>query len=153
MVFLAPEGKTPVKVQLTTKITMEDEIETYELTVFGHSYQKGTTIYLKYDEIQEQGTIHTVVKIAGEEAVIIRSGLIKMRLNFSLNGQRNGSYDSSYGTLFLTTHTKMLQHHQEADGIHGQLRLAYDLTMQGSTVGHYEMNINYKEDMVTNEHR
>ncbi|MCJ7841588.1 DUF1934 domain-containing protein [Lederbergia sp. NSJ-179] len=140
------DTQTPIKIHLTTKVRMDNDEETYELTVFGRHYQKGQTIYLKYDEIQEQGTVHTVVKITKKEAFILRTGLLKMRLNFSLHEQKNGSHESELGTLFLTTDTKRLIHHETNDGCTGRLSLAYELAMQGTVAGYYEMDIDYEED-------
>ncbi|MBS4218859.1 DUF1934 family protein [Bacillus sp. FJAT-49711] len=134
------DTQTSVKIQLTTRVRIDDDIETYELTVFGTRYQKGNTIYLKYDEVQEEGTIHTVVKVLQDEAVIMRSGLIKMRLAFSLSEQRQGTHESTLGSLFLMTDTKKLNHED------GKLSLAYDLSMQGTLAGYYEMDLEYKED-------
>ncbi|MCJ8007883.1 DUF1934 domain-containing protein [Lederbergia wuyishanensis] len=134
------DTQTPVKIQLTTNVRIDDEIETYELTVFGTRYEKGNTIYLTYDEVQEEGTINTVVKILKDEAVILRNGLIKMRLAFSLSELKQGTHESTLGTIFLTTDTKILSHEE------GKLSLAYDLSMQGTLAGYYEMDLEYKED-------
>ncbi|WP_069201879.1 DUF1934 domain-containing protein [Bacillus niameyensis] len=137
--------KTPVKIHLTTTVKIDEEEETYELTVFGHHYKKGNTIYLKYDEVQKGGTIHTVVKMVEDEATILRSGLLKMRLSFRLFEERNGSHESEFGNLFITTNTKKLVHHYENDKCAGELNLAYDLAMQGTHAGIYKMDIVYKE--------
>ncbi|KRG15869.1 hypothetical protein ACA30_04670 [Virgibacillus soli] len=146
MLSLLTDTQTSIKIHLTTKIKLDQDEETYELTVFGRHYQKGDTIYLKYDEIQEQGTIHTVVKITKDEAFILRTGLLKMRLNFKLNEQKRGSHESELGTLFLTTNTKRFTHNETNDHCDGKLSLAYELSMQGKLAGFYEMEIVYKEE-------
>ncbi len=148
MLSLLIDTQTPIKIHLTTKIKLDQDEEAYELTVFGRHYQKGDTIYLKYDEVQEQGTIHTVVKITKDEAFILRTGLLKMRLNFKLNEQKRGSHESELGTLFLTTDTKQFVHHETNDHCDGRLHLAYELSMQDTLAGFYEMEIVYKEDEV-----
>ncbi|WP_233569834.1 DUF1934 domain-containing protein [Falsibacillus albus] len=137
----------PIKIELTTKIQHDNEQETYELTAFGQYYQKDNAVYLKYDEVQEEGTVHTIVKISGNEAVILRSGALKMRLSF-LNGKpKNGSYESPYGTLMLISKTSELKHSQEKEkAVDGRFQLKYQLILQGSSVGVYEMNIDYKEE-------
>lgn len=142
------DTQTPIKIHLTTKIKLDQDEETYELTVFGRHYQKGDTIYLKYDEVQEQGTVHTVVKINKNEAFILRTGILKMRLNFKLNEEKRGSHESELGTLFLTTNTKQFTHHETNDHCDGQLHLAYELSMQDTLAGFYEMKIVYEEDEV-----
>ncbi|WP_425454708.1 DUF1934 domain-containing protein [Falsibacillus pallidus] len=137
----------PVKIELKTKIKHDEQQETYELVAFGRYYQKGKSIYIKYDEIQEEGTVNTIVKITEGEAVILRSGALKMRLSFIKGNEMNGSYDSPYGTLLLTTRTKELQLDQSSEGkIDGHFDLRYQLLMQGSSVGVYEMNIKFKEE-------
>ena len=139
--------QTPVKIELRTKIQHDSQQETYELVAFGRYYQKGSSIYIKYDEVQEEGTVNTIVKITGEEAVILRSGALKMRLSFLQGKEMNGSYDSPYGMLLLTTKTNELSLEQSSDGqIDGQFQLKYQLMMQGSSVGVYEMNIKFKEE-------
>lgn len=146
MILLTVGIQTPVKIHLTTKVKIDSEEEIYELTLFGKYYRKGEAIYLKYDEVQEEGTIHTVVKIKHEEVVILRSGIMKMRLSFRLAESRDGTHESTFGNLFLSTNTKGLSHREESEGV-GSLKLAYDLSMQGTLAGYYEMEINYKEDM------
>ncbi len=136
----------PVKIHLTTVIRLDNEEEKYELTVFGRHYRKKNAVFLKYDEVQEDGTTHTVVKISKDEALILRSGHIKMRLRFRMSEELEGSHESSYGSLFLTTKTKHLKHQQSEDTCEGQFSLIYDLYMQGTQAGQYEMKIDYKED-------
>ena len=145
---LTEDIQTPVKIHLVTKVRQEGEEEAFELVVFGRHYQKGDTVYLKYDEVQEEGTIHTVVKITGEEALIMRTGAIKMRLRFRLSEEMGGSHDSPFGSLHLSTRTQRMIHRQSEHTCEGRFSLLYDLSMQGSPAGHYEMQIDYKEDPV-----
>lgn len=138
----------PVKIHLTTTIFFQEEPEKYELTLFGSHYRKKDAVFLKYDEVQEEGTIHTIVKLSGEEALILRKGAVTMRLPFRLKEKMNGSYDSPYGTLALSTKTKKLSHTYTDEGtIEGEVQLTYSMIMQGTTVGTYDMRIEYKEDI------
>jgi uncharacterized beta-barrel protein YwiB (DUF1934 family) len=72
-----------------------------------------------------------------------------MRLLFRLNEQLNGSYESPYGTLLLTSDTKQLFFNSiyKESLLQGEFNLAYDLLMQGSPVGKYTMSIKYKEEL------
>lgn len=137
-------NQVPVKIHLRTRIQQDHEEEQYELILFGNYYQKGNTTYLKYDEVLEEGTVHTIVKIAEQNALILRSGALKMRLSFQLHNEKNGSYESQYGTLLLSTKTKVLDHNK-TDQNEGRFLLKYDLLMNGETTGEYEMAIQYKE--------
>jgi uncharacterized beta-barrel protein YwiB (DUF1934 family) len=139
----------PVKVHLKTVITSGDEQDSIEFSAFGRYYEKADSIFLKYDEVQDEGTIRTIVKLSDENALILRSGAVKMRLVFKENEQLNGSYESQIGTLLLLTKTKQLSHKRKNSEKSGEIRLDYQLMMQGSTVGNYEMLITYKEEEET----
>ena len=136
---------TPVKIHLVTKITHEDHTESFELVLFGRHYRKGKGVYLKYDEVQEEGTINTIVKITEDDALILRSGILKMRLNFKMKEELSGTHESPYGTFFLLTDTKKMIHEVEHDRCKGHFHLIYDLFIQGSKAGEYEMQIDYEE--------
>jgi len=145
---LAVETRTsiPVKIHLNTTIDHGGEAENYELTLFGEYYQKDQAAFLKYEELLQEGSIQTVVKVKEREALILRSGSIKMRLAFDLENEKAGSYEGEYGTLLLTTKTKSLQSKKAESGpLSGQFILKYDLKMQGSIVGTYKMVLDYKE--------
>jgi len=136
----------PVKIHLKTTIDHGEEVETYELTLFGEYYQKEQAAFLKYEELLQEGSIQTVVKVKEQEALILRSGSIKMRLAFDLENEKAGSYEGEYGTLLLTTRTKSLESRKnDSDLLSGKFILKYDLKMQGSIVGTYEMVLEYKE--------
>ncbi|MEI5909046.1 DUF1934 family protein [Bacillus spongiae] len=137
---------TPVKIHLTTSISQEGEKETISFTTFGRYYQKAGAYFLKYDEVLEEGTVKTIVKVKETTGLIMRSGALKMRLAFDLRTKMNGSYESAHGTFLLQTTTKKLSHTMLSD-TEGEILLIYDLSMQGSVVGTYKMNITYKEDL------
>ncbi len=136
----------PVKIHLKTTITVGEESDAFELVSFGRYYEKGDAFFLKYDEVQEEGTIHTIVKVTDTQALILRSGAVKMRMVFNEEEEMNGSYESELGTLLLTTKTKKLSHTKNLSKTEGDFNLSYELIMQGSPVGDYEMSINFKEE-------
>jgi uncharacterized beta-barrel protein YwiB (DUF1934 family) len=137
---------TPVKIHLKTNITIGEDSDSFELVSFGQYYEKGDAFFLKYDEVQEEGTIHTIVKITDTQALILRSGAVKMRMVFNEEEEMNGSYESELGTLLLTTKTKKLTHTKNLTKAEGDFNLSYELNMQGSPVGDYEMSIHFKEE-------
>ncbi|KHD86725.1 DUF1934 domain-containing protein [Heyndrickxia ginsengihumi] len=133
----------PVKIHLKTEIQQEEH-ETIELILFGRYYEKGNAAFLKYDEVLEEGTVHTIIKIAEDGALILRSGALKMRLSLQTNEQRNGSYESQFGTFLLQTKAKEICHQQMREN-NGAISLKYELHMQAKTVGTYNMTIKYEE--------
>jgi uncharacterized beta-barrel protein YwiB (DUF1934 family) len=139
--------QTEVKIHLKTRIQHGDEKDSFELFSNGRYYEKGDSFFLKYDEVQEEGTIHTIFKLKrDEEALILRSGAVKMRMVFKEDEERAGSYESQLGTLMMTTKTSKLTHTANRTRNDGEINLSYQLYMQGSPVGEYEMNISYKEE-------
>jgi uncharacterized beta-barrel protein YwiB (DUF1934 family) len=141
----------PVKINVLTTISQGDEKETFELVTFGRFFRKGKACYLRYEEVMDVGKIKTFVKFSEDEAVIMRSGALDMRLAFRRNYIMKGHYTTPYGTMDTLTDTKKLEH-QEISQKEGKLDLVYDFTFQTDDAGTYQMEISYKEDEQANEH-
>ncbi|WP_245629830.1 DUF1934 domain-containing protein [Domibacillus robiginosus] len=133
----------PVKIRVKTNVAHEGETETFELSLFGRLFKKDGSTFLKYDEVQDEGVVHTIVKLADASALILRSGALKMRMIFEEGQRLNGSYESQYGTLLVTTDTQTFTHSTNNAGT-GRAELVYNLLMQGDAVGTYTMNIHYE---------
>jgi uncharacterized beta-barrel protein YwiB (DUF1934 family) len=130
-------SETPVKIKVKTTI---DAQEAMELTVFGRYHQKGGATFLRYEEVLEEGTVRTIVKVAGEEALILRGGAVKMRLPFQVNRKLRGSYEMPFGVFETMTMAKRIEHSE------GLIDILYDFTMQGSPSGTYHLEISFQED-------
>ncbi len=137
------DEQMPVKIRVKTDVAHEGENETFELSLFGRLFKKDGSTFLKYDEVQDEGVVHTIVKLANENALILRSGALKMRMVFEKGQKLSGSYESQYGTLLVTTDTQTFTHKTNNAGA-GQAELVYNLLMQGDAVGTYTMNIQYE---------
>jgi uncharacterized beta-barrel protein YwiB (DUF1934 family) len=127
----------PMKIKVKTTI---DEQETFELTVFGRYYQKENASYLQYEEVLEEGTVRTIVKMAPDSALILRGGAVKMRLPFQLNVKQRGSYELPFGVFETMTLAKRIVHSE------GLIDILYDFSMQGSPGGTYHLEITFQED-------
>jgi uncharacterized beta-barrel protein YwiB (DUF1934 family) len=127
----------PVKINVKTTINND---ETFELVAFGQYYQKNGGTFLQYEEVSEEGTVKTIVKVAAEEALILRSGAVKMRLPFQLHQTLTGSYEMPFGRFETTTRTKRIEHHDNSFDI------LYDFTLKGSPAGTYHLEITFQED-------
>ncbi|WP_259455635.1 DUF1934 domain-containing protein [Bacillus sp. PK3_68] len=141
-----PQASVPVDIHLTTSIEHEGEKEVFKFMLSGEFQEKNGSFFLKYNEIQEEGTIQTIVKFSDKGAVILRSGAIKMRLPFNEKEQMNGSYESPQGTLAMSTRTNKLSHSHtyKESQLEGALRLDYHLLMQGIAVGSYTLDLTFK---------
>ncbi|WP_244440886.1 DUF1934 domain-containing protein [Neobacillus jeddahensis] len=127
----------PVKIKVKTTINAD---ETFELMVSGRYSQKAGASFLQYEEVLEEGTVRTIVKVAAEEALILRGGAVKMRLPFRLHKRMRGSYEMPFGTFETMTMAKRIEHTK------GLIDILYDFNMQGSPGGTYHLEITFQED-------
>lgn len=140
-----PIPEIPVKINVKTTI---DRQETFELTVFGRYFQKGNADFLQYEEVIEEGNVRTIVKMAQNEALILRGGALKMRLPFELNRKLNGSYELPFGQFGTETKARRMDYSYENGK--GRFEILYDFSMEGSPQGTYHLEIVFQEE--NNEH-
>ncbi len=143
---MRPAEQTPVRVTVKTAIYSGSDRDTFEWTTFGRYYKKANSSYLQYDEVTEEGDVHTTVKMTGNEVLILRSGAIKMRLPFLLNKKTPGNYKTAYGLIETSALTKRLSLDFSEDKQEGQVDLLYEMSIQGASAGTYHLTINYREE-------
>ncbi len=135
-----------VKLTVKTTISRQNSSETFEAAAVGHFYQKEAAIYLKYEEMIDEGRIRTIVKAAKEEALILRNGAATMRLPFALARKKGGYYEIPLGKFKTATFTKKIDYQYQAENGTGYIELVYDFSLQGSDAGTYELQINFQEE-------
>lgn len=129
-----------VKIKLTTKIRQPDvEEQVLEMRSEGTMTVKNNRLYLQYEEQLEELSIRTTVKISNDEAVIMRSGGLQMRLPFLLHKEQTGNLTNEQGSFMLTTKA------HELSASDTRFKVRYDLAMGSSHVGEYEMEIQFTE--------
>ena len=146
-----PTEQMAVKITVNTTITNDSEKETYELIAFGQYIQKTSSVFLRYDELMEEGTAKTVVKVSEREGSIVRNGAVDMRLPFQMNKTLVGSYKTPYGVLDMETTATRISHEFDYGLKKGLINIFYDLTMLGNHAGTYHLSITFEEDE-SNEH-
>lgn len=134
----------PVGIRLHSSIQHPgQEIETHELQTTGLLIEKATAFYLKYDEDHHGDNIQTTLKMSDVDALIMRSGAVKMRLPFDAEQNRAGEYGNGPATFALQVKTNHLEFIKEPKG--GQFNVHYELHTEGSLLGTYKLNITYTE--------
>ncbi len=104
---MANEVRSQVNIKLISTIRpIDGESESYEMWLTGQLLEKAGSIYLKYEEVQEDKTIRTTMKLGNEQALIMRTGAVKMRLPLNIIEQQIGHYESEFGSMPLVIHTK-----------------------------------------------
>lgn len=139
------EKKVKIKL-ISTILPVDGERETYELWLQGLFVEKSGKSYLRYQEVMDEKTIQTTVKLSNENALIIRSGGVNMRLPFNTMQHERGHYTNELGTLPVLTQTQQLTHeHHEDEFMNGHFQVQYDLMIGEQTVGNYKLEIQYSE--------
>jgi uncharacterized beta-barrel protein YwiB (DUF1934 family) len=133
--------EVPVKINVKTTI---DHDETFELMVFGTYFEKGNAAYLRYEETVEEGSVRTIVKMAHNDALILRGGAIKMRLPFELNRKLNGSYEMPFGQFATVTKARRIDYSYENGK--GHFGVLYDFSMEGAPKSTYQLEIAFQEE-------
>ncbi|WKA57918.1 DUF1934 domain-containing protein [Planococcus shenhongbingii] len=129
-----------VKIKLTTIIRQPDaEEQLMELWSHGTLTIKNDLRYLQYEEQLEELLIRTTVKLGENEAVIMRSGGLQMRLPFLLHKEQTGNLTNEQGTFMLTTKAHELTISDT------RFKVRYDLAMGSAHAGEYEMEIQFME--------
>lgn len=129
-----------VAINLTTTIRQPD-MEEQVMTLQSHGVlrEKNNRHYLQYNEQQDDLEIRTIVKFNEEEAVIMRSGGLQMRLPFLLHKEQTGNLTNEQGSFMLTT----TAHELSVSSTHFKVR--YDLSLGADYAGEYEMEIQFME--------
>lgn len=121
--------------------------ETHALETTGRYIQKAQTSYLKYEEISNGDKIDTTVKIMNDEALILRSGAVQMRLPFVVDEEKPGTYGNGPAALRLNVKTTALDFTQQAAS--GTFNVMYELHASDGLLGTYEITITYSEGILT----
>ncbi|MDW0108599.1 DUF1934 domain-containing protein [Sporosarcina aquimarina] len=134
----------PVKIKLKSAIQHPgQESDKYELETNGTIVEKAGNRYLRYEEEQNRETIKTMIKLDPEDALIMRTGAVQMRLPFELNGSKPGTYANGPLALDLLVETKALT--IQAERTKGKFHVHYDMHSEQSLLGSYELTIHYAE--------
>jgi uncharacterized beta-barrel protein YwiB (DUF1934 family) len=136
-----------VKINVKTTIFQDGREEIIEGTAKGDFFQKENASYLQYEEITEQGSIRTIVKMAGQEALVLRNGAVKMRLPFRLHQKMTGSYELPFGKFETMTMAKNIDLSCDTGTGRGKIDILYDFSMQEAPgVGTYHLEIFFQEE-------
>lgn len=140
-----PSGR-PVSILLRSSIQHPgQDKETTEVNLTGRYIKKSQSSYLKYEEDQNGGTVQTTVKMCNDDALIMRSGAISMRLPLSLSEIRSGKYNSGPMQLELFVKTNKIDFNEEPNNTNGRFIVQYQLIDGEAKVGTYELTMTYTE--------
>jgi uncharacterized beta-barrel protein YwiB (DUF1934 family) len=130
------------KVQL--RIISKSEGQHIEQNFDAELYVKGTHIYYRYNEIDENmGRTITTLKVEPQQIRIIRHGDIQSEQTFVPQSNRAGFYQTPQGMLELATFTHDLSTNL-TDQL-GDISWSYDLLVSGEQAGTYHLTARISE--------
>ncbi len=141
-----PGDGRPVKINVKTAISNGNDRDTFELVTFGRYYIKGQSAYLQYEEVLEEGTVLSTVKIAADRITILRKGPVQMKMVFQKDKELGAHYKTPFGIIDMAAFTKELAHFYREQEKKGSVRIQYDLKMQGSLAGTYDLQLLFEEE-------
>ncbi|MDD3223450.1 MAG: DUF1934 domain-containing protein [Clostridium sp.] len=114
---------------------MEDEKEEpISVVTPGLFYIKNEIYYVRYEETEisgMEGTI-TTLKIKSDSLTMLRKGTTNAKMEFKKGLDNVSMYDTPYGTLQITTHTKVADIFINEEG--GSVHIEYDMDISGQKV-------------------
>ncbi|WP_432353996.1 DUF1934 domain-containing protein [Sporosarcina sp. A2] len=134
----------PVKIKLKSAIQHPgQETDKYELEINGTIVEKLGNRYLRYEEEQNRERIKTMIKLDPDDALVMRTGAVQMRLPLELNGKRVGTYANGPLAMDLLIETKALSIKNKRTA--GEFYVQYDMHSEQALLGSYQLTIHYSE--------
>lgn len=135
----------PVSIHLTTKVRQNGEEQDFLFDLQGQAVKIGDTLYIRYKEIQTDGTeVPVTLKILPDGAIqLIRSGELRTRFKFVYKEKLETSYNTPYGMMYFTTYTNYLHVSLKDRPFSGKIDIDYDLLMMNEKIGEYKLSLNF----------
>ncbi|MCR5176614.1 MAG: DUF1934 domain-containing protein [Anaerovibrio sp.] len=107
----------------------------------GKYYLRNGKHYIKYDDssMDTDYIIGTTIKIDGSKFRILRNGPIDTDMNFEAGKTTYAVYRTPYSSMKLEIYTRQLD--ISMDYASGNVELYYDMRVDGTFVGEYELRI------------
>lgn len=133
-----------VTITLKTLQEQAGEVEEYELETNGELFQKGTTLYLRYEEKLEERSVKTTFKIkAGALLLTRRERDLSSNLELRPDQVTTTRYQTQYGALYLEVNC--LEYTFERLGKQsGQVKATYELSNGQELLGKYKLRLQFK---------
>nr|WP_242704480.1 DUF1934 domain-containing protein [Enterococcus sp. 665A] len=130
---------------MQTKVTQNNEVEEFVFDLFGQVVQMGSTLYIRYKEVQSDGSeVPVTMKITPDSRIqLIRSGEMRLRMKFGYREKIETSYKTPYGMIAITTDTHKLHVSLKDRPFSGIVTIDYSLSMHNEKVGDYNLILEF----------
>lgn len=137
-----------VSIRIVTLITDGDRQEKHTMEAFGRMIYISDVLVLRFQEPYEEGDAPTSqqIKCTDQEMTVRRQGRVTMNQRFVEGVTTEGVYETPEVRMPMETTTKKLKHDWNTEQLEGEIRLSYDLMLQGEATGRYDMTIYIEEE-------
>jgi uncharacterized beta-barrel protein YwiB (DUF1934 family) len=123
-----------VKLHIHTR--MKKQRQTLQQNLTGKLAMRDDGLILVYKEMTEDGQeIATTMKVLPGQAVITRTGAVRMRQEYIAGKWTEGKYESPFGLMWMKTKAEVV------NGTDREIQLHYRLFLDNEDMGRYEVRI------------
>lgn len=126
--------------------TSDGEVSRYNVNEMGQLVYVNGSYYLRFNHEDEEAgeTINTTIKFDEEDNVtIIRAGSHQTRMRFDVEKKTTMRYPTPAGTFLIDIDTRRVELQYKNRPFSGQIKLEYQLTTEGQTLGNYNVTIQF----------
>ncbi|MDY5576230.1 MAG: DUF1934 domain-containing protein [Lachnospiraceae bacterium] len=118
----------------------EEGEELVETAAFGEFSCIGDTVFLKYDELSEEGAVtKTLIKIKNTCVEVTKCGYMESKMVFIPHTVTETDYSTPYGMLAMSLDTEDVAYNIEEKGV--RIQITYLLYLNGTLVSKNQLNI------------
>lgn len=136
----AMDGAMSDKREVAVTIQSDADGERVVLRASGVLYRKGDSVYVRYEERDEQlGVSMVTVKAAGPEVRLTRRGAVDSELVFVAGAERRGHYRSAQLLMPLRVVCSRADVQLDRSGVLERIAVAYTLHSDDALLGRYRV--------------
>ncbi|UDM79243.1 DUF1934 domain-containing protein [Vagococcus fluvialis] len=136
----------PVIIKVKTEVFQENELKEFFMEEEGQIVRIGEVLYIRYNEQLEgvDNKVSVTMKILADGSVqLIRAGDVRMKLKFDYQKHNETHYQTSFGTMWITTFTNNMRVSLKDRPYSGQVTIDYDLFGGDEKMGVYHLELNF----------
>lgn len=134
----------PIKVKIKTHIEQDGKFEDFSFNEDGLFFQKGTAIYIRYQETNPLGKVPVTMKFADDGTIQLRRHASSdLRLVFDVKQKMLSKYRTPAGLMDIITDTKLINFKYQEVPLNGDVAIDYNLIAGEEVVGQYKIRLQF----------
>lgn len=124
----------------TKQYDSDGNMDTIELKVYGKVIEKNGSIYIKYEQKEEDLEIKNTIKISDDCIKVIKTGSVNSTMTFIKNIKHTNKYSTPQGIFLIDTKVNDFKIYNKKNSL--EVELDYMIEIQNMFVGRNKMTIN-----------